>query len=244
MRTRQIDARGSFSGQFSVLGRGSELLKLVEPAATFINAVVDDNGGKVRLTSAGVHGLTAAIVVAPGDVNIHVSAGDNWTPGFYPILAIDADTTGVAITIDLDYSLLLGSPTISLANTEVTMASVAVPPLEDNSMLRVDVTQSGTDTSATTKTVRVKLNTTIFYSTGLTTSPYNHRLVTIHNRNSTQRQVGGVSSSLSAFGGNTSNAPPTGTVDTSVETEINITFIPAAANIVMGLDRYFVELFR
>ena len=102
-----------------------EPVGLVEPAATFVTLTYNDNAGSVRLVSAGVHGLTAAIAVG---ASVYVTwATGTGVNGLYEVTALDADTTGVAITIDLDYVTGLGTPTVAVANTEVTLASVTVP---------------------------------------------------------------------------------------------------------------------
>ena len=102
-----------------------EPVGLVEPAATFVTLTYNDNAGSVRLVSAGVHGLTAAIAVG---ASVYVTwATGTGVNGLYEVTALDADTTGVAITIDLPYVLGLGTPTVAVANTEVTLASVTVP---------------------------------------------------------------------------------------------------------------------
>lgn len=234
-----------------IAGKSAANLAFIEPAATFTSTTPTDGGsGTIVLTSAGAHGLTAAQAVTPGNVKIYISAGTGWTPGFYPITALDLDTTGVAITITGTFNAGMGSPTIALANTEVAVATITIPPLLSDSMIRAHVTQSGTDTSGTAKTVRVRFGTstmassTAFYGTGLTTSPYSSRTVYIQNRGATNSQVGGVSASLAAGDGNTTSAPATATVDTTVNTYLHITFQPAAANIVMNLSRYIVEVFK
>lgn len=231
-----------------IAGKSAVNIALVEPAATFTSTTpTDGGGGTIVLTSAGAHGLTAAVAVG---ASIYISAGTGWTVGFYPITALDLDTTGVAITITGTFSVGLGTPTIALANTEVPMAIVTIPPLLANSMIRAHVTQSGTDTTATTKSVRVRFGTstmataTAYYGTGLTTSPYSSRTVYIHNRGVTNSQVGGFSATQAAGDGNTTAAPATSSVDTTVNTFLYITFQPAAANIVMNLTRYVVEVFK
>jgi len=102
-----------------------EPVGLVEPAATFVTLTYNNNAGNVRLASAGVHGLTAAIAVG---ASVYVTwATGTGVNGLYEVTALDADTTGVAITIDLPYVTGLGTPTVAVANTEVTLASVTVP---------------------------------------------------------------------------------------------------------------------
>ena len=98
---------------------------LVQPAATFITLTYETNAGLVRLVSAGAHGLTAAVAVG---ASVYVTwAGGTGVNGFYAVTALDADTTGVKITINLPFVSGLGTPTVAVANTVVTLASVTVP---------------------------------------------------------------------------------------------------------------------
>jgi hypothetical protein len=74
---------------------------LVEPAGTFVTLTYNNNAGKVRLNSAGAHGLTAAVAVGE---NVYVTwTGGTGVTGLYPVTALDVDTTGTAVTIDLAY---------------------------------------------------------------------------------------------------------------------------------------------
>jgi hypothetical protein len=107
-----------------ILGNLS-VVSLVQPASTFTGLTYSDNGGFVQLDSAGAHGLTAAVAVGE-DVYITWAGGDG-VNGFYEITALDADTTGVEITIDLPFVAGLGTPTVALANSAVTLGSVTVP---------------------------------------------------------------------------------------------------------------------
>jgi hypothetical protein len=76
-------------------------VSLVEPAATFITLTYDDDAGNVRLNSAGAHGLTTAVA---GGEDVYVTwTGGTGVTGFYEVTALDADTTGTAVTIDLPY---------------------------------------------------------------------------------------------------------------------------------------------
>jgi hypothetical protein len=100
-------------------------VSIVQPASTFVTLTYSDNGGSVQLDSAGAHGLTAAVAVGK---NVFVTwAGGTGVDGFYEITALDADTTGVEITIDLPFVAGLGTPTVAVADTEVTLASVTIP---------------------------------------------------------------------------------------------------------------------
>jgi hypothetical protein len=100
-------------------------VSIVQPAATFVTLTYQDNAGSVQLDSAGAHGLTAAIAVGN---NVFVTwTGGTGINGFYEVTELDADTTGVEITIDLPFVAGLGTPTVAVANTVVTLASVTVP---------------------------------------------------------------------------------------------------------------------
>jgi hypothetical protein len=84
---------------------------LVEPAGTFVTLTYNNNAGKVRLNSAGAHGLTAAVAVGE---NVYVTwSGGTGVTGLYPVTALDTDTTGTAVTIDLAYKS--ATVTISIA---------------------------------------------------------------------------------------------------------------------------------
>lgn len=100
-------------------------ISLVEPAATFVTLTYETNAGSIRLVSAGAHGLTTAVAVGS---DVYVTwAGGTGVDGFYEVTALDADTTGVKITIGLAYVVGLGTPTVAVANTAVTLATVTVP---------------------------------------------------------------------------------------------------------------------
>lgn len=84
---------------------------LVEPAGTFVTLTYNNNAGKVRLNSAGAHGLTAAVAVGE---NVYVTwTGGTGVTGLSPVTALDTDTTGTAVTIDQTYKS--STVTISIA---------------------------------------------------------------------------------------------------------------------------------
>jgi hypothetical protein len=84
---------------------------LVEPAGTFTTLTYNNNAGKVRLNSAGAHGLTAAVAVGE---NVYVTwSGGTGVTGLYPVTALDTDTTGTAVTIDLAYRSATATITIA-----------------------------------------------------------------------------------------------------------------------------------
>lgn len=226
-----------------VLAKSGVAISLVEPAATFTNASPSSaaGGNDTLLTSAGVHGLTSAVSVG---ANIYISAGTGWTIGFHTITAIAVDTTGTTIQIDTPFNAGFGIPTIALASTEVTLATVSIPPLLPDSFIYIDSSFSSNDTTATQKTPRVKHNGNEYFSTNSTTAPRLRNATVIHNRGVTNSQVGGAAIGLTGGYGSSGAVQPTYSVDTSVTTSITLTAQPAAANIVMTLERYVVELFR
>lgn len=225
-----------------IAGKSAVAQSVIQPASTFTAATPTDGGsGTIVLPSAGAHGLTSAVAVG---YPIYISSGTGWTPGFYPITNVAVDTTGTVFTIAGTFNAGMGAPTIALANTEVTLATVAIPPLEANSILRIDSTYSSTNSSATQKVVRVKLDGTAFSSIALTTSPNNRKVTVIHNRGATNSQVAGITFGSNGGEGNTGTATTTGTVDTSIAQSIFFTVQPAAANIPIVLERYFVEVFK
>jgi hypothetical protein len=84
---------------------------LVETAGTFTTLTYNNNAGKVRLNSAGAHGLTAAVAVTE---NVFVTwTGGTGVTGLFPVTALDTDTTGTAVTINLAY--IASAVTISIA---------------------------------------------------------------------------------------------------------------------------------
>jgi hypothetical protein len=86
-------------------------VSIVEPAATFTTLTYDNNAGKVRLNSAGAHGLTAAVAVG---ASVYATwTGGTGVTGLYPVTALDTDTTGTAVTIDLAY--VASTVTITIA---------------------------------------------------------------------------------------------------------------------------------
>lgn len=98
-------------------------LSYVAAAATFAGLTYATNGGNVQISSAGVHGLTTS--PAAGS-RVYVSwSGGTGVNGFYTILTVD---TTLAITIDLPYAVGLGTPTVALAGTNVSLAETVTLP--------------------------------------------------------------------------------------------------------------------
>ena len=95
-------------------------------ADTFVTPELsDDEDGNTVLTSEGAHGLTEANAI--GKVIYIAFDGGDAESGFYEILALDEDTTGVAVTIDLVYTETLGDATPAIEGDELTIYSYTVP---------------------------------------------------------------------------------------------------------------------
>jgi hypothetical protein len=107
---------------------------LVEPAGTFVTLTYNNNAGKVRLNSAGAHGLTAAVAVGE---NVYVTwTGGTGVTGLYPVTALDTDTTGTAVTIDQTYK----SSTVTISIADPGVVTWAAHGLSINDTVRFTTT--------------------------------------------------------------------------------------------------------
>lgn len=211
-----------------------EPVGLVEPAATFVTLTYNNNAGNVRLASAGAHGLTAAIAVG---ASVYVTwATGTGVNGLYEVTALDADTTGVAITIDLPYVLGLGTPTVAVANTEVTLASVTVPgwSMGVGGGMEIDALFTVTN-NATVKTLGMTYGGGVLLAAAAAnnTSACVQKLMC--NRGGSQV----VSNSATAVGhGLSTGANVFLNVDATVDQTFAITVKPATANNLMRLEAF------
>jgi len=95
-------------------------ISVVPVASTFSTVTsFNSNSGNVRLNGTGAHGLTTAAVITPA---INTSVYVTWTSGsgvsgLYPVTALDTDTSGTAITINLPY--VSGTATFSTSSSTV-----------------------------------------------------------------------------------------------------------------------------
>lgn len=215
---------------------------LVEPAATFTSATPSSAaaGADTLLTSAGVHGLTGAVSVG---ASIYISAGAGWTVGFHTITAIAVDTTGTAIQVDTPYNGSMVAPTIALANTEVTVATIAIPVLGVNSYIAIDWSNSNT-TSGNNKAFRVKYGGTTFLTLNNSTTISGRSSSLISNRGSTNSQLGGLAVGSTVGFGTSSVATATGAVNSSISQDLVFTVQPSVANEVVAHDRHIVSVWR
>lgn len=213
-------------------------VSLVEPAATFVTLTYDDDSGSVRLNSAGAHGLTAAVAVGE-DIYITWATGTG-VNGFYEVTALDADTTGVAITIDLSYVVGLGTPTVAVANTEVTVATITVPgwAMGTGGGMEIDALFSLTN-NATVKTLGMTYGGGVLLAAAAANNSSACVQKLMCNRGGSQV----VSNSASAVGhGLSTGANVFLTVDTTVDQTFAITVKPATANNLMRLEAYKLHI--
>lgn len=101
----------------------TQRVRLVQPAATFLTPTYDDDGGQVRLTGAGVHGLTNAN--AQGQSVYVTWTGGTAESGLYEVADVDTNTD--EITLVMLYATGLGTPVVSVVTTDVPLAIVTIP---------------------------------------------------------------------------------------------------------------------
>jgi len=211
---------------------------LVEPAATFITLTYETNAGLVRLVSAGAHGLTAAVAVG---ASVYVTwATGTGVNGFYEITALDTDTTGVKITINLPFVAGLGTPTVAVANTVVTLASVTVPgwSMGVGGGMEIDALFTITN-SATAKNLGLTYGGGVLMAVSAASNASACAQKLLCNRGSSQivsnaaNQVGhGLSTAANVFL----------TVDATVDQIFAITAQPAAANNIVKLEAFKLHI--
>lgn len=213
-------------------------VSLVQPAATFVTLTYNNNAGKVRLASAGAHGLTAAVAVGE-DIYVTWATGTG-VNGFYEVTALDADTTGVAITINLTFASGLGTPTVAVADTEVTVATVTVPgwAMGTGGGMEIDALFSLTN-NATVKTLGMTYGGGVLLAAAAANSASACVQKLMCNRGGSQV----VSNSATAVGhGLSTGANVFLTVDTTVDQTFVITVKPATANNLMRLEAFKLHI--
>jgi hypothetical protein len=215
-----------------------EAISLVEPAATFVTLTYDSNAGNVRLNSAGAHGLTAAVAVGQ-DIYVTWASGTG-VNGFYEVTALDADTTGVAITIDLAYVTGLGTPTVAVANTQVTLASVTVPgwSMGVGGGMEIDALYTLTE-SATAKNIGMTYGGGVLMAVSAANNESACAQKLMCNRGSSQI----VSNAVNQVGhGLSTGANVFLTVDATQDQTFAFTAQPAAANNVVILEAFKLHI--
>lgn len=179
-------------------------VKLITPATTFTGITVSDNGaGKVLLTGAGPHGLTAADAI---DANIFiVTASAGWTGlAVHKIISLDADVTGNKIGIDLPFASQ-AAPIIGLGNTTINYVLTSIAPLGANSIIKADVLvslkNSANPKSLSYRSIALKMSEV---NNLINMSSYRFQ-ARIHMRGTNQSQIGLADNMVGGFGPSTSN---------------------------------------
>ena len=211
-----------------------EIVSLVQPAATFVALTYSDDGGLVQLDSAGAHGLTAAVAV--GESVFVTWATGTGVDGFYEITGLDTDTTGVAITIDLPFVAGLGTPTVAVANTAVTLASVTVPgwSMGVGGGMEIDALFSMTN-SAAAKNLGMSYGGGVLMAVPAANNASACAQKLMCNRGNSQI----VSNAINMVGHGLSVVDNTLlTVDTTIDQTFAITAQPATANNVVKLEAF------
>ncbi len=134
-------------------------------ASTFTSLTYEADGANVRLVSAGVHGILAGSV----GHSVYVTwAGGTGVSGFYSI--VDRAVTD-KLTINLPYVLGLGTPTVSLVNSDITIVTQTIPAQTMNigMTMELDLLVSCTG-SANNKTVKANLGSAAWYSQTIASS--------------------------------------------------------------------------
>lgn len=212
----------------------------IHPAATFtsVTASTAAAGADTLLTSAGVHGLTAAAAVGS---YLYISAGTGWTPGNHKITAIAVDSTGTTIQIDTPFTSQ-GSPTITLLNNYIPVRSITIPALRSNSVILADLTVDAGGIVGV-KTFKAELNGTSFWtpSSSANTIQSTSRLA-IQNVNSTSIQTNTLAANNVTQTGTGASAAVTAAIDTSVPTTLILYAKNANANEKVGFMKGIIEV--
>jgi hypothetical protein len=135
-------------------------VSIVAPAATFTTLSYEDSSGSVRLTSAGVHGLTNA--VAQNKLVRVTWAGGTGVNGLYTVTDVSVTTK---ITINYPHAAGLGTPTVTVVGNDITLVSATIPAnaIKLGMELEIDALFAMTG-SANNKTLKVNIGDAGWYS--------------------------------------------------------------------------------
>ena len=140
-------------------------LTITAPAATFATLTYDDNGGLVRLSSAGIHSLTASAVGR----YVYVSwAGGTGVNGFY---AITNRSVTTQLTINLPYVAGLGTPTVSVVLADIPLVTQTIPAGTMNIGMTMEFDALfGCSGTTNAKTMKANIGTAAWYSQSIASS--------------------------------------------------------------------------
>jgi hypothetical protein len=151
-----------------------------------------------------------------------------------------ADTTGVKITINYPYVLGLGTPTVAVANTVVTLASVTIPAwsMGIGGGMEIDSLFSMTN-NATVKTLGMTFGGTSVLSVALANNASVSVQKNMVNRGSSQI----ISNSATSVGhGLSTGAVVTVSADATTDLVFAITAQPATANNLIRLEYFKLSI--
>ena len=198
-------------------------LSIAAAEATFTGLTYNDDGGNVRLVSAGVHGIAAGSV----GHSVYVTwAGGTGVNGFYPIVTRSVTTS---LTIALPYVLGLGTPTVSLVNSDITLVTQTIPAgtINPGMVLELDMLFSCTG-SSNNKTFKANLGSAAWYSQTVAASIQS---LCVEKKACVLSATDIISNALAAPGhGTATGANVTMTPSGGVGAEQNLTIVGSLAN--------------
>jgi len=136
-------------------------VSIVAPAANFTTLTYEDSSGSVRLVSANNHNLTNA--VAQNKLVRVTWASGTGVNGLYTVT--DVGTDAKKITINYPHAAGLGTPTVAVVGTDITLASATIPAnaIKLGMELEIDALFAMTG-SANNKILKVNIGNAGWYS--------------------------------------------------------------------------------
>lgn len=228
--------RGSRNiGQAPIVFKSGLPISIVCVAATFTSITYANNGGKVQLVSSGVHGLTTSPAVG---ASVYVSwAGGTGVSGLYLVLSVD---DAYKITIDLIYSVGLGTPTAAISNTNIEVARNYLPPMLHGSLIKASA-KAVIPASANLKGMYLYIDNSMCISRSTTTADRvslafegDIKNTSISTQISTGQSINDGAANISFM---------TSSVNTLTSKPISIVCKMAAPNEVINVFSYIIEVF-
>ena len=223
---------GQQRGGSPIVFKSGEPVSVICVASTFTSLSYANNGGKVQITSAGVHGLTTSPAVG---ANVYVSwSGGTGTSGLYKVLSVDSTT---AITIDLVYIAGLGTPSVARINTYFAVNSINLPALTRTSKIRCEFNSDITG-SANNKVISFFLNNSEAVSANINTSSKLQ-----NNFNGVISNMGATNVQTCPYYGATTSAHRVLNEETATSAILRLSTMFGAANEKITITHYLVEVF-
>lgn len=215
-------------------------ITFINPASTFTGITVSNNGaGKVLLTGAGAHGLSAADAIG---ANVYVISGTGWAAStYYKIISLDADVTGNKIGLDVAFSSQ-GAPSITTGAAMIAFFISTIAPLGANGIIKADVLVS-LKNSVNAKSLSLRsLGVKIIEATNLINSSSYRLNARIHMRGTNQSQISPADGMAGGFGPSVNSVNIT-SVDFSANRNLTITLGMYSAE-PMTIESYLVEVYQ